>query len=154
SPIPPPPPPSSAGTIVLRPGTVAAGQLHGRWEILADATAAGGAAVWNRNLGDAKIAPALVSPANYFEMAVNARAGKPYHIWFRMRAENDATSNDSVHLQFSDSVDGGGSPLAQIGTTSSAEMILQAGSSGAAPSSWGWADNSWDTPGFNVFFAT
>jgi hypothetical protein len=139
---------------VLRPGTIASSQLIGRWEILADATAAGGAAVWNRNLGQAKISPALIAPASFFEMTFDADAGKPYRVWVRMRAENNATANDSVHLQFDDSVDSGGKPIARIGTTASAEVILQAGSSGAAPGGWGWADNSWDAPAALIYFAT
>jgi hypothetical protein len=150
----PPPPPSTAGTIVLRPGTLAADQLTGRWELVADTTAASGSAVWNRNLGEAKIAPALAAPPNFFEMTFNADAGKAYHLWIRMRAEGNSTSNDSIHLQFSDSVDAGGNPLAQIGTASSAEMVLQAGPSGASPTGWGWTDNGWGAPGANVFFTT
>jgi hypothetical protein len=150
----PPPPPSSSGTIVLRPGTLPASQVTGRWQLVSDSTAAGGSAIWNPDLSQAKIAPALASPSSFVQMTFNADAGKPYHVWLRMKAQNNATSNDSVHLQFNDSVDSGGQPLARIGTTSSAEMILQAGSSGQVPSGWGWADNSWDTPGFNVYFPT
>src|SRR5262249_40316038 len=114
----------------------------------------GGSAIWNPDLSQAKIAPALANPASFVEMTFDADAGKAYHLWVRMKAQNNATSNDSIHLQFNDSVDSSGQALAGIGTTSSAEMILQAGSSGAAPSAWGWADNSWNTPGFNVYFAT
>jgi hypothetical protein len=70
-----------------------------------------------------------------------------------MRAEGDSTANDSIHLQFSDSVDSSGVAYAQLGTTSSAELVLQRGPSGPSPRSWGWTDNGWETIGPNIYFA-
>jgi hypothetical protein len=86
-------------------------------------------------------------------MAFEAPAGVAYHRWVRLRAQNNATSNDSVHVQFSDSVDGTGAPTSRIGTTGSAEVVLQAGPSGADPKGWGWTDNGWGTAGPLIFFA-
>ncbi len=54
-----------------------------------------------------------------------------------MRAENDANQNDSVHVQFSDSVDSIGQSIIRIGTTSSAEVILQNGSGGGSAAGLG-----------------
>jgi hypothetical protein len=71
-----------------------------------------------------------------------------------MRAEGNSTGNDSVHLQFSDSVDSSGAAYARIGTTSSAEFVLQGGPSGPAPRSWGWTENGWETVGPHIYFAT
>jgi hypothetical protein len=87
-------------------------------------------------------------------MTFTATAGIPYHLWVRMRAQNDSLSNDSVHLQFSDAVDATGAPTMQIGTTGSAEVVLQDGSSGPADHGWGWSDNGWGAPGVNIYFAT
>ena len=87
-------------------------------------------------------------------MTFQATAGIPYHIWVRERAQNNSLSNDSLHLQFNDSVDAGGAPSMQIGTSGSAECLLQDGPSGAADHGWGWADNGWGVAGVNVFFAT
>jgi hypothetical protein len=76
-----------------------------------------------------------------------------YHVWIRMRAENNSLSNDSVHIQFSDSVDSNGTALARIGTTSSTEYVLQNGPSGAPDHGWGWTENGWGSLGPNVYFA-
>jgi hypothetical protein len=149
---PPPPPPSSEGTIVLWPGAGSA-TLAGNWQLVGDATAAGGSAAWNPNLNAAKIAPARSSPAHYLDLTFSAAAATPYHIWIRMRAEGNSTANDSVHVQFSDSVDAGGAPYARIGTSSSAEFVLQGGPSGASPRGWGWTENGWGTIGPHLYFA-
>jgi hypothetical protein len=69
-----------------------------------------------------------------------------------MKAEGNSTGNDSVHLQFSDSVDAAGAPVARIGTSSSAEFVLQGGPSGAVPRGWGWTENGWETVGPNLYF--
>src|SRR6185369_8643836 len=58
-----------------------------------------------------------------------------------------------VHLQFSDSVTSGGAETQRLGTSSSAEFVLQNGSSGPANHSWGWTDNGWGAPGVPIYFA-
>jgi hypothetical protein len=124
------------------------------WQALTDSSAAGGSGLWNPDGAQPKIAPALATPASYVEMTFNATAGIPYHLWVRLRAQNDSFSNDSVHVQFDDSVDASGKATMRIGSTSSAEVLLQNGPSGAADRSWGWADNGWGAPGVDVRFAT
>ncbi len=152
-PPPPPPPPSGATTIVLYASSATP---SGTWQVIADSTAAGGTAMWNPDAAKAKIAPALASPANFFETQFFAMSGAAYHIWIRMRAQNNSASNDSVHVQFSDAVTelNGTTPTMQIGSTSSAELILQDGPSGGADSNWGWTDNGWGVPGNFIYFAT
>ena len=65
-------------------------------------------------------------------------------------------SNDSVHMQFSDAVTGPGSTTRTlgIGSSSSAEFIIQDGPSGGGPESWAWADNGWGVPGEPIYFET
>jgi hypothetical protein len=99
------------------------------------------------------VAPALASPANYFEAAFTAKAGTAYHVWVRMRAQGDGTSNDSVHMQFSDSRTSSGTAFARIGTSSSAEFVLQAGPGGLKPKGWGWTENGWTSFGPHIYFA-
>jgi len=147
-----PPPPSGATTIVLWGSKVAAGNLHGNWARLGDGTAAGGTALANADHGAAKIAPALAGPANYFETTFTALAGTAYHIWIRMRGQNNSLGNDSVHIQFSDSVNSSGSAVMRIGSTGSAEFVLQAGSADPSAHGWGWADNGWGSLGVHVYF--
>jgi phosphatidylserine/phosphatidylglycerophosphate/cardiolipin synthase-like enzyme len=150
----PPAPPSSTQSIVLWPGASASTALAGTWQRIPDSTAAGSYAVWNPNENAGKIAPARATPTNFFEMPFTAAAGTAYHVWIRMRAEGNSTGNDSIHLQFSDSVDSTGAPFARIGTTSSAEAVLQGGPSGPAPRAWGWTENGWETVGPHIYFAT
>jgi len=153
-PPPPPPPQPSANTVVLWLADTPAASINGSWQQLSDSTAAGGSALWNPDAGAAKVAPALAAPANYFERTFTADANTPYHVWIRMRAQNNSLSNDSVHIQYSDSVDSSGGAFAQIGTTSSTEYVLQNGPNGPADQNWGWTDNGWGALGPNVFFAS
>jgi len=122
--------------------------------MLTDVSAAGGSGLWNPDGGQPKVAPALATPVSYVEMTFNATAGVAYHLWLRLRAQNNAFSNDSVHVQFDDSVDGSGNAAMRFGTTTSAEVLLQNGPSGTANQNWGWADNGWGVPGVHVYFAT
>jgi hypothetical protein len=134
---------------------VPAGNIHGAWQLLSDPNASDGAALWNPDAGASKIAPALANPANYFEQTFTAVAGTPYHLWVRMRAQGDSYLNDSIHVQFCcDSVDSGGSAYARIGTSSSAEVVLQDGATGTIGQGWGWTDNGWGSLGADVYFTT
>jgi hypothetical protein len=144
----------SAATFVIRPANAAAGRMYGTWQSINDASAAGGRALRNPDAAAGAIAPALSNPPSYFEASFTAAAGGPYHVWLRMRADGNSLSNDSAHVQFSDSTTSGGSPTARIGTTSSLEATLQAGPNGAAPQGWGWTDNGSGAPGAHVYFAT
>ena len=151
---PPPPPPAGATTIVIWTARIHPANLHGNWAIVADPTAAGGSALANADHGAAKIAPALASPANYAEVTFTAVRGAAYHIWIRLRAQNNSMGNDSVHLQFSDSVTSSGAATMRLGTTSSAEVVQQGGPSDASIHGWGWTDNGWGAAGVPVYFAT
>jgi phosphatidylserine/phosphatidylglycerophosphate/cardiolipin synthase-like enzyme len=141
---------------VLEPGDIllhaSKARKAGAWRVVSDSTAAGGARLVNPNAGLAKLTPALANPFDYFELTFEAEAGKPYRLWLRGRAENDHYANDSVHVQFSGSVDRIGYPDWRIGTTKSTEVSIQNGSS-AGLSGWGWQDNGWGTLGPAVYFA-
>jgi hypothetical protein len=141
-------------TVVLWAGDTLTSNIHGAWKRESDPTAAGKLALWNPNQGAKKISPALATPTSYFEQTFHATAGTPYHLWVRLRAENDSLSNDSIHVQFSDSTDANNAATLRIGSTSSAEVVLQNGSTGAAPHGWGWTDNGWGSLGTDVYFAT
>jgi HKD family nuclease len=148
----PPPLPSGATDIVLWTSNVPSTSIRGDWVRIADASAAGGTALHNPNRSRAKIAPALASPANYFEMTFNAKRGVAYRLWIRMRAQYNSYANDSVHVQFSGAVDAMGTPLMRMATSGSAESVLQAGSTGLAPLGWGWSDNGWGSLGPPIYF--
>jgi phosphatidylserine/phosphatidylglycerophosphate/cardiolipin synthase-like enzyme len=142
------------GTIALWASKVAPAKTVGMWAPQSDSSGSGGVVLWNADGGQPKVATALAVPADYFEATFTADAGKPYHLWVRMKSQNNAYANDSIHVQFSDSVNSSGVPDMQIGTTSSANVVLQAGEAGAQPQGWGWADNGWNAPGPDIYFAT
>ena len=136
----PAPPPPSAGEIVL--WAAEAPVKVGAWSVVADAGAAGGNRISNSDAGAPKRGNAVADPSDYFEMSFNAQAGTSYRLWVRGKAQNDFWGNDSVFVQFSDSVDSGGNPVYRIGTNKAAEMNLE-DCSGCGIQGWGWQDNGW-----------
>jgi hypothetical protein len=150
---PPPPPPPSSGNVVLY--AAEAPIRSGAWIVEADSTAAGSSKLRHPNAGAAKLATALASPTNFFQMTFDAEAGKPYRLWIRGKADGNNWANDSLFIQFNGSVDDGGAPIWRIGTTGAAEYNLE-DCSGCGLSNWGWQDNGWGTGvmGPFVYFAT
>lgn len=128
--------------IVAYAADIQAANIHGGWALVTDATAASGVALANPDRGAAKITTALASPASFVDIPFNAAAGVPYQVWLRMRADRNATSNDSVFLQFSGAVDASDQPVARIGTPAGAAVVLQ-DSTGAPIAGWGWNDAGW-----------
>jgi len=127
----------------------------GAWTSSADTTAAGGSFVIHPDAGAAKIGTAAASPANYVDLSFNAVAGVPYRLWLRSRAQNDYYGNDSVFVQFTGSVDAGGSPMWRIGTSDATIVVLE-DCGGCGEQGWGWQDNGYGTGvlGPVVYFAT
>jgi phosphatidylserine/phosphatidylglycerophosphate/cardiolipin synthase-like enzyme/regulation of enolase protein 1 (concanavalin A-like superfamily) len=149
----PPPPPPDAVTQVIWAADVQPTSVVGAWTLIDDPTAAGSKALWNIDKGKSKISPALAAPVNYFETTFTATSGVPYHMWVRMRGQNNSVNNAGVSAQFNDSVDAFGSEHYQIGTPTGAEFVLQDGTSGTI-SGWGWADNGYGNFGPDIYFAT
>ncbi len=151
------PPPANgsagAGDIVLY--AAEAPVRTGTWRVVGDASAAGGSRLANPNLNAAKVTAASPSPANYFEMTFTAEAGRAYQLWMRGKGENDVYTNDSVFVQFSDSVNSGGNQMWRIGTTSAAEVNIE-NCSGCGLAGWGWQDTGYGNgvQGIRVYFAT
>jgi hypothetical protein len=114
--------------------------LHGNWARVSDAGAAGGFAAHHPNAGAPRVTAPLASPTHYFEMTFVAEAGIDHHLWIRGRADGNVWPNDSVYVQFSDSVDTAGAPRWRLGTTSGTtvqiERCVNCGLRG-----WGWNDN-------------
>jgi endo-1,3-1,4-beta-glycanase ExoK len=123
----------------------------GKWALVANSRAAGGYLLSNPNLGAPTSTTPLANPTSYFEMTFPASSGRAYHLWIRARAEGNSTNNDSVFVQFSDSVNGGGTPVNRIGTSSGLPVILQTCNT-AAIQGWGWMDNGWCGLGTAIFF--
>lgn len=132
--------PATNNEIVLytQKATASAGQFR----IDPDSTAAGGACEHHPDLGATKVGEPLNAPVNYFDITFNADAGKAYRLWLRGKAERNYYGNDSVYVQFSQSVTSAGVPLYRIGTASAATFVLEE-CSGCALSGWGWNDNGY-----------
>ena len=122
----------------------ASARLAGSWTRASDATAASGAAVVLPDAGRAKVITPVANPAHYFELTFHAYANTPYHLWVRGRALNDSPVNDSVHVQFTDSVDANYNAAWRIGSTSGLAVNLE-DCSGCGNAGWGWEDNGWGT---------
>ena len=122
----------------------------GSWKIISDSTAAGGYAL-TTPISTTKVATALTSPANYFQMTFPANSGQAYHLWIRGKAANNSYTHDSAYIQFSDSVTSTGAAMDRIGTASSAAVVLQ-GCTGNPDQGWGWEDNGWCGAGTSVHF--
>jgi putative Ig domain-containing protein len=120
--------------------------IAGTWALVSDTTGAGAVRIANPDKGAAKLNTPLAAPANYFDIPFAAEAGVAYHLWIRGKAENNYWGNDSVMVQFSNSVDATGAAKYRIGTTSGQDVNLE-DCSGCGISGWGWQDNGW---GVNV----
>jgi Beta-propeller repeat/Putative binding domain, N-terminal len=120
--------------------------VNGTWRRVSDTTAAGQASMWNPDAGAPKLTSPFAAPANYVDVTFDADAGKAYHLWLRMKADNDSWTNDSVWLQFSGSVDASGTAVNRIGTASGTWVSLEE-CSGCGEQGWGWQDNAYGTPG-------
>ena len=97
----------------------ASGTRAGAFVVVNDNAAAGGNAAALPNKARAKVITAVAAPADYLELTFTADANTPYHLWVRMRAENNSYANDSIHVQFTNVVTGA------IGTTSSQVVNLE-----------------------------
>jgi hypothetical protein len=152
TPPPPPPPPPGAVDVVLYASEAT---KAGNWQVVSDATAAGGARIHNPDAGAAKRSTALANPGDYFELTFNAQANTPYRLWIRGKGQADHWSNDSVFIQFSGSVTSSQTATYRIGTTSATEMNLE-DCSGCGIQGWGWQDNGWGVGalGPQIFFQT
>ena len=124
---------SAPREVVLYAGDVR--RVQGDFQLVGDATAAGGIRLWNPNRAVARVGISA-TPTSFAEYTFYAEAGRSYHLWLRASAEKNSYNNDSIWVQFSN-VAG-----AAIGTTSAVSVILEDGAS-AGVSGWGWQDNGY-----------
>jgi PKD repeat protein len=128
----------TAKNVVLRAADATA--FAGNWRNEADSSGADG-----RRLGTAEAgwwnATPLASPPNYTELTFTAIAGVPYRAWFRMSANGNRASNDSVFVQYSGVLVGGQS-VWRIGTTSGLIVNLE-NCDNCGVAGWGWQHAAW-----------
>jgi hypothetical protein len=133
--------------------TTATTIVGSRWARVSATGAAQGVALQNPDTGAAKVTSAAATPSSYVDIRFYAAAGVPYHVWFRMRAQGDSYTNDSMFVQFSGAVTATGTAVNRTNTTNAAVVILEEGQ-GAGISGWGWNDEAYGTLAAPVYFAT
>jgi hypothetical protein len=114
--------------------------MVGNWQVLADATSAGGARMASGNLLGPKKLSLEEAQDDYFELTFEADAGRPYRLWLRGRALNDSDRNDTVYVQFSDAVSEDGTPVYRTASGSATLVTLQ-DCRRCTLDGWGWQDN-------------
>jgi glucose/arabinose dehydrogenase/PKD repeat protein len=146
-------PPAGGGEIVRWANHAIARQ--GTWQIVPDASAAGGQRMEHPDAGAPKVAAPLANPPDFFEVSVDVQAGTAYRLWVRGRAAGDFWGNDSVYVQFSGSVDASGAPVNRIGTMQGLTLVIE-DCSGCGLAGWGWQDTGYGTNvlGPLVYFAS
>lgn len=144
-------PDPSSGEIVLYAGK--ATMVSGNWQPIADTSAAGKLRLASTNEGAPAASTPLANPVDYFELTFEAEAGRPYRLWIRGEAFKNRRTNDSVFVQFSDSVDAAGRSIFRIGSTGATSVAMEE-CGGCGLSGWGWQDNGSDgSLGPVVYFA-
>jgi hypothetical protein len=116
--------------------------IAGNWRKVDDPTAACSTRIENPDAGAPKVTAPLVNPANYFELPFTAEANVRYHLWIRARSKGDSFNNDSIYVQFSNSVTNTGVATNRIGSSTAATVILE-DCTNCGVSGWGWQDNGY-----------
>ena len=147
----------TAREVIIWADDVTTGNTHGAWSKVTDAGAAGQVALHHPDASGATVTTPFVAPVDYFDVAFTAEANVPYHLWIRGRAQNDSDANESVWVQFSDSVDSAQNATYRIGTVNATEVNLE-DCSVCNVHGWGWQDNGWISSGGqmgpNIYFPT
>jgi PKD repeat protein len=148
-----PVPPSPNGDVVIYASDVADSSRFGAWQTAGDSRSPGGVKLTTPDSGFEANA-ALPSPQHYFDVNFLADANRTYRIWLRLRARSNLGPNDSVWVQFSDTLVGG-TPAYRMNTTSGLAVNLATDESGASLRDWGWANSAyWLSQDTAVTFAT
>src|SRR5438093_1455171 len=118
--------------------------VRGNWAAI-PGVGAGDQYLASADFGSSTIQSPSPAPTDYFEMTFNADANTPYHVWLRLRASANSKYNDSVWVQFSDSLDPNGSVIYRVSSTSALLVNLER-CSGCGDSGWGWQDGTYWLP--------
>ena len=118
--------------------------VRGRWTLTATSDAAGGRSLRSANDGWATTDAPQTQPSHYFEMPFDATAKTPYRVWLRLRAGANSKWNDSVWVQFSDSLVNG---VARYRTDSSSALLVNLERcNSCGTSGWGWQNAAYWIP--------
>jgi len=137
--------PTPAAEIVIYASDIPAGQLHGSWRAISDATSPNGLKLGTPDAAWSTLNSPLAAPTDYIDVTFDAEAGRPYTLWLRMRAINDNKYNDAVWAQFSDAlVDN--APAYPMNSTSGLLVNLATDVTAASLVGWGWQNGAYWLP--------
>jgi hypothetical protein len=136
------------GNIVLYPSDLDWRWLHEPWMLAADPTGTvvnswkSARVLRTEDRGWSSVdMPPIPSATNWINIPFMAEADVPYHLWLRMKAQNNSKWNDSLWVQFSNASIGG-SPAYKI-DSSNALLVNLEDCYGCGHDEWGWQDSSW-----------
>jgi hypothetical protein len=130
-----------------------ANRIVGQWQRVADKTAAGGYRIQTTDRGVSAPSAPAAAPASFVEAVFTAPAGVSYHVWVRLRAAADSRWNESVWLQFSDSLAPSNAAIYRVGTADALLVNLE-DCDACGVSGWGWQDKAWYSTRSDVQFAS
>jgi endonuclease/exonuclease/phosphatase family metal-dependent hydrolase len=133
--------PAAAQDVVLYPSDMTTIQGH-YWSRPSSSSGADGQKLSSMDWGWASTAVPVPWPNDFVEATFQAQAGVDYQIWVRVRAIGDSKWNDSLWVQFNDSIDSSGNAAYRIGTESAYLVNLEA-CNGCGVSGWGWSGGAW-----------
>ena len=110
-----PPDLEDSAVITIQAKDIPDSNIFGSWQKVWDSTAEVNPVLKDISDSDFKNEFPLLEPDNYFEATFYAKAGVYYHVLAKMKADNDLIANDSVYLQFNDSIGPDKEPIFRIG---------------------------------------
>jgi PKD repeat protein len=149
-----PPPTTSSGDVVIYASDTASIARRGSWVTASDSLSPGGIKLTTPDQNISTTNAPLATPQHYLDVTFSADAGKQYRVWLRLRARNNQKANDSVWVQFSDSLVNG-SAMYRMNSTSGLLVNLATTASASSLQAWGWKNNAyWLSQPTAVTFAT
>ena len=128
------------GDIVLYTSDVSG--VSGNFAAAGSASGAGGQKMSSTDYGWSNSNSPLPYPNDYFEATFTAPAYVKYHVWLRLRGQNDSKWNESVWVQFSDALDSSLNSVYQINSYNGLAVNLE-NCAGCGVSGWGWQDGAY-----------
>jgi len=107
--------PNANEMIIIKAGDIPDSHIFGSWKKVQDPSSRFDLVIKDIPGLGAKNEKPLLEPEDYFEADFYAKGNVDYHVWVRMKAENDSPSNDSIYVQFNDSINKKGEPVYRIG---------------------------------------
>ncbi len=101
--------------IVIKTEDIPDSQIFGSWRKIKDPTAGFDRVLKDISGSGSKSERPFLEPEDYFEVDFYAQGGVDYHLWVRMKAENDSPFHDSIYVQFNDSINLNGELVYRIG---------------------------------------